>query len=83
MQTNKKNLFLHPTGRQPPKHLKNITSAVYGLAQGICSFVGSNILADRNVMMVCLCVYGIECIQLTIVFFSLLNIKTFPLPPEK
>jgi len=37
MQTNKKKTyFLHPTGRQPPKHLKNITSAVYGLAQGIC-----------------------------------------------
>lgn len=53
----KKTYFLHPTGRQPPKHLKNITSAVYGLAQGICSFVGSNILADRNVAMVCcLCV---------------------------
>jgi len=67
----KKTYFLHPTGRQPPKHLKNITSAVYGPAQGICSFVGSNILADRNVVMVCLCVYGFECIQLTIVFFFL------------
>lgn len=70
-QTKKKLIFCTRPGRQPPKHLKNITSAVYGLAQGICSFVGSNILADRNVVMVCLCVYGFECIQLTIVFFFL------------
>lgn len=66
---NKKQLFfffLQPTGRQPPKHLKYITSAVYGPTRGIrvYSFVGSYILADRNAPTVFVFVFSANAFKL-------------------